>query len=153
MKEKSSRSDSIIKALSGCYSCSDPKRYYDDLLTLRGTLQANPEQQYLEECLEALGNKDRFLLINALRTQDRCVCELEAILQKSQPAVSHHLKKLEQAHLIRGWKKGKFTHYSLIRPNVDRFMETINTWMGQISNWFGSEIGGMTPSASCIDKK
>ena len=60
------------------------------------------------------------------RPRDRCVCELEAVLDESQPSISHHLKILENVGLIRGWKKGKFTHYDLIEEQIKSYLNLIN---------------------------
>jgi len=39
-------------------------------------------------------------------------------LDESQSAVSHHLRVLEKAGLIKGWKKGKFTHYDIVEDKI-----------------------------------
>ncbi|MBN2153775.1 MAG: hypothetical protein JW839_20120 [Candidatus Lokiarchaeota archaeon] len=46
---------------------------------------------------------------------------------------------LEEAGLIRGWKRGKYTHYSLVKPSFDRLASFLNQWLGQVSNWFGGK--------------
>ena len=52
-----------------------------------------------------------------------CVCELEAILDKSQSTISHHLSKLKTVGLIRGWKKGNYTYYGLNKEIYSNFKE------------------------------
>ena len=47
------------------------------------------------------------------------ILKLEAILNISQPSISHHLKILEDAGIIRGWKKGKFTYYGIEPENFN----------------------------------
>lgn len=42
-----------------------------------------------------------------------CVCEFEAAFGMSQSKVSYHVKKLEDAGLVRKEKRGKWTFYSL----------------------------------------
>ena len=64
-------------------------------------------------------------MFNALKEKDRCVCELEVILNKSQPSISHHLRILEGAGLIRGWKKGKFTYYGIERNNFKIYLSDL----------------------------
>jgi len=76
-----------------------------------------------------MSNNERFIIFNALKERDRCVCELEVILNKSQPSISHHLRILEGAGLIRGWKKGKFTYYGIeaknLRIKLDDIIESL----------------------------
>lgn len=45
------------------------------------------------------------MILKALKDRDRCVFELEFILDKSQSTISHHLRKLACAGLIKGYKK------------------------------------------------
>jgi ArsR family transcriptional regulator len=127
----------IIKTLSNCDSISNSREYYEEIMQLKQKFLENQELQKLNNILDAFGNPDRLLILNSLKTKDRCVCELEAILEKTQPAVSHHIKVLEKINLIRGWKKGKFTHYSLIEKTFKEFEMLWNNWCGNITNWFG----------------
>jgi ArsR family transcriptional regulator, arsenate/arsenite/antimonite-responsive transcriptional repressor len=49
-----------------------------------------------------------------------CVCEFVSPLGKSQPTISHHMKILSEAGLVRGDRRGKWVWYSL---NRDRLAE------------------------------
>ena len=79
----------------------------------------------LIEFLNAIANKKRLIILHILKDKDRCVCELEAALDESQPSISHHLRILENLGLIRGWKKGKFTHYDIIKKNYLQYLDKI----------------------------
>jgi len=101
-------------------SCEDVKNsniYFKELRELGDTLRKDEQLNNLLIFLSALGNKERFIIFTSLKEKDRCVCELEVILKKSQPSISHHLRILEEAGLIRGWKKGKFTYYGIQHKN------------------------------------
>jgi ArsR family transcriptional regulator len=67
------------------------------------------------------------IIFSTLKEKDRCVCELEAILKKSQSSISHHLQILEETGVIKGWKKGKFTYYGIendiVMRNLTEFIE------------------------------
>lgn len=125
--------------MENCDGISNAQTHYDMLLSLKSQFIQDSQKVLLSDILEAFGNKDRFLILDILAGKDRCVCELEAILQKTQPAVSHHLKILEKHQLIRGWKKGKFTHYSLVRSRFQLFLDNWNKWFSSVNNWFGVE--------------
>jgi ArsR family transcriptional regulator len=47
-----------------------------------------------------------------------CVCDFVDPLGKSQPTISHHLKILSEAGLVRGDRRGKWVWYSLERPRL-----------------------------------
>ena len=52
--------------------------------------------------------------------------ELEAILNKSQSTISHHLRKLVSAGIIQGYKKQKFTYYHLFREELNQNLDILN---------------------------
>ncbi len=124
MKQK--RAQEIKKMLCNCKDCSDPKPDFDKLLKLGKTLEENGNLDVIERFTSAIASKERLIIINALKKQDRCVCELEAVLNKSQSTISHHLRKLVAAGLIQGYKKQKFTYYHLFKEELKHNLTTFN---------------------------
>jgi DNA-binding transcriptional ArsR family regulator len=127
---KVDRKAKIKDTLCGCDDCSDGEIYFKNLQKIGKDLKFNDMLNSLLEFFNALGNKERLVILTALMNKERCVCELEAILDKSQPSISHHLRELEKAGLIRGWKKGKYTYYTLIK---EEFKEHIANLIQEFS--------------------
>ena len=71
---------------------------------------------------KALGDPARVRIVNLLARADEsvCVCELTPAIGLSQPTVSHHLKKLVQAGLLRREQRGVWAYYSLDREGLER---------------------------------
>ncbi len=69
----------------------------------------------LTAALKALSDETRYALITLLLKHDYCVRALARQLDISEPAVSQHLKLLRSAGLVKGEKRGYFTHYSVNR--------------------------------------
>jgi ArsR family transcriptional regulator len=71
---------------------------------------------------KALGDPARVRIVNMLARTDEsvCVCELPPTLGLAQPTVSHHLKKLVQAGLLRREQRGVWAFYSLDREGLER---------------------------------
>jgi DNA-binding transcriptional ArsR family regulator len=65
------------------------------------------------ELLGVLGNETRLRLVRALDTTERelCVCELEALADVSESAVSHALADLADTGLVTREKRGKWRYY------------------------------------------
>ena len=61
--------------------------------------------------LKALGDENRLHIVMLLLRHDFCVGALSKRLDISEAAVSQHLKVLRQAGIVRGEKRGYFTHY------------------------------------------
>jgi len=138
MSKSDEKQARIINTLSKCESITDPEKHYDDLIQIKKAFLDDKEKVLIVNVVKAIGDEDRMLILDALKSKDRCVCELEAIMYKAQSSVSHHLRILEDAGLIKGWKKGKFTHYSLIRSRFVRFLDIFNRWINSTMNWFGT---------------
>lgn len=65
------------------------------------------------EIIKALADKTRLEILLLLSRQEMAVCELIAALKLSQPAVSHHLKILKYAQLVKDSREGKWIFYSI----------------------------------------
>jgi ArsR family transcriptional regulator len=71
---------------------------------------------------KALADPTRVRIVNLLAraAEPACVCELTPAVAVSQPTVSHHLKKLVQAGLLRREQRGVWAYYSLDREGLER---------------------------------
>ena len=116
------RQAEIKVMLCSCDDCKDEDVYFKELQQLGKNLEFENDFKQIFTFLNALGNKERLKLIEILKVRDRCVCELEAALNKSQSSISHHLRILESAGLIRGWKKGKFTYYGIQKKEINEYL-------------------------------
>ena len=64
-------------------------------------------------CCRALSDDTRFRILESLVGKETCVCELVDQLDVAQPLLSHHLKTLKEAGLVRARKRGRWMFYSL----------------------------------------
>lgn len=69
----------------------------------------------IEEILKALSDQTRYHIVSLLLQSDFCVGSLAKRTGLSQAAVSQHLRLLREAGLVRGEKRGYFTHYQVNR--------------------------------------
>lgn len=81
--------------------------------------------------LDALGNPVRRAILHELRSGPRSVGEIAAGLPVSRPAVSRHLRVLEEAGLVQAREEGTRNIYSVrmlgfasVRDFVDAFWDT-----------------------------
>lgn len=68
----------------------------------------------LSNVLELAGNEVRLKILYLLEEENElCPCDLSDILGMSIPAVSQHLRKLKDGHIIESRREGQTIYYSL----------------------------------------
>jgi ArsR family transcriptional regulator, arsenate/arsenite/antimonite-responsive transcriptional repressor len=68
----------------------------------------------ITKILKALSDESRVRIVNLLKAKGGvCVCEITEIINLSQPTISSHLKKLEEAGIISFKKDGLWVNYYL----------------------------------------
>lgn len=63
------------------------------------------------ELMKLLADPTRLKLLKLLLAEELCVCELQELLQISQPAVSQHMARLWALGLVTERKEGPWTYY------------------------------------------
>ena len=75
-----------------------------------------PEEEPIYEVADlfkVFGDSTRARIICALSISELCVCDLSSLLDMSQSAVSHQLRTLKQARIVKNRRSGKVVYYSL----------------------------------------
>ncbi|MBQ0038135.1 MAG: helix-turn-helix transcriptional regulator [Clostridiales bacterium] len=67
----------------------------------------------VSELFRVFGDSTRARMICALRIEEMCVCDLSALLHMTQSAISHQLRILRSARLVKARKQGREVYYSL----------------------------------------
>lgn len=71
--------------------------------------------------LKAVADPARIRILSLLRAQpdgEACVCHLTGPLGLKQPTVSHHLRVLLDAGLVRREQRGTWAHYRIDEPGL-----------------------------------
>ena len=72
---------------------------------------------------KALADPNRLRLLSIVKGEtagESCVCDLTEPLNLGQPTVSHHLKILVDAGLLRREKRGTWAYYSLVPGAIEQ---------------------------------
>jgi DNA-binding transcriptional ArsR family regulator len=73
--------------------------------------------------LGTMADPTRIKIVDALRLGELCVCDLAAVLGMTVSAVSHQLRLLRTARLVRARKDGKVVFYTLDDEHVERILD------------------------------
>ncbi len=77
----------------------------------------------LAELFKVFGDSTRMKIICALLEEELCVCDIASITNSTPSAISHQLRVLKQAKLVKYRKEGKTVYYSLDDNHVKEIYE------------------------------
>lgn len=77
----------------------------------------------LSDFFKVMGDSTRLQLLMALQLDEFCVSDLSYLLNMTRSAISHQLKALKNAKLIKSRKEGKIVYYSLDDDHVREVLE------------------------------
>ena len=79
----------------------------------------------LSDVFKVFGDATRLKILWVLFDSEKCVYDISEALDMSQSAISHQLRVLKQARLVRSRREGKNTFYSLDDEHVERIIEQV----------------------------
>jgi ArsR family transcriptional regulator len=82
--------------------------------------------------MKALSDPNRVKIVKMLQHKSMCVCELREAIQISQPAVSKHLKLLEEAGLVGFKKDGLWVNYHITYGSESPYVASL---LGNMRHW------------------
>ena len=77
----------------------------------------------ISDTFKVFGDSTRLKIMYALSQKELCVCDLAAVLDMSQSAISHQLRVLRSKNLVKFKKVGKMAFYYLADEHVVAIIE------------------------------
>ncbi|WP_074017093.1 ArsR/SmtB family transcription factor [Fusobacterium massiliense] len=77
----------------------------------------------LSDFFKVIGDGTRIKILWALDSNEMCVCDIANLLNMTKSAVSHQLRGLREANLVKFRKSGKEVFYSLSDNHVKEIFE------------------------------
>ncbi len=77
----------------------------------------------LAELFKVFGDTTRIKIISALLETELCVCDIAELLHMSPSSISHQLRVLRQARLVKPRKEGKVVFYSLDDDHIKHLFD------------------------------
>ena len=99
-------------------ACSATEEHEKNVSEAKEHMLSEREFLFLAELFKALGDYTRVRILFALSVNELCVCALAEVLDMSQSAISHQLRLLRAAKLVRYRKDGKNVYYTLDDDHV-----------------------------------
>jgi len=76
---------------------------------------------------KSLAEENRLRILLCLGNGKKSVSAIAEELHLSQPLVSHHLKELRRALLVRVERQGPFIYYEMTDPRIVDIMQALNS--------------------------
>lgn len=77
----------------------------------------------LAELFKVFGDSTRIKIICSLFESEMCVCDLSVLLNISQSSISHQLRVLKSARLVKFRRAGKVIYYSLDDEHIKQIFD------------------------------
>ena len=90
----------------------------DIVARVRGELPDEDMLYDLTELFRIFGDSTRIRILYVLSASEMCVCDIAALLGMTQSAISHQLRALKSARLVKARREGKTVFYSLADSHV-----------------------------------
>ncbi len=106
------------------------KEIHSDLLKIINEKMPEEEKIFdLSELFKILGDSTRMRILFVLFESEACTCDLAEVLKMTSSAISHQLKSLQRAKLVKSRRDGRTVYYSLadehVRTIISQGMEHI----------------------------
>ncbi len=112
------------------FSCDCDVIHEDIVNEIREKMQ--PKEDYLElaSLFKMFGDGTRVQILHALEQGEMCVCDLAVLLGVTKSAISHQLKALRLANLVKFRREAQIVYYSLaddhVKEILDKGLEHLN---------------------------
>ena len=77
----------------------------------------------LAELFKIFGDSTRIRILWALDEAEMCVCDIAFLLNMTQSAISHQLRLLKNADLVKSRREGKIVFYSIKDEHVKQIFD------------------------------
>lgn len=99
-------------------SCEYMHVHEDIVEKVKGDMPEDTLLYDLAELYKVFGDTTRIKILYVLFEQEMCVCDIAQILNMTLSAISHQLRVLKQAGLVKYRRDGKTVFYSLADDHV-----------------------------------
>lgn len=100
--------------------CKKTVIHEDKLKEIKGKIPKDEILYELSDFFKIFGDTTRIKILNVLFHSELCVCDISEALGMTQSAVSHQLRVLRGANLVKYRKEGKTVFYSLDDEHINQ---------------------------------
>jgi len=104
-------------------NCSCDAVHEDAIQEVRSGMETKEEYLELAALFKLFGDGTRVSILHALEQGELCVCDIAVLLGLTKSAVSHQLKGLRMANLVKFRREAQTVYYSLADDHVKKILD------------------------------
>ena len=105
------------------FACDCDVIHEEVVARVRENMPAGDNFYKLSNLYKMFADNTRLKILWALSCEEMCVCDLAVLLGMTKSAISHQLKALRLANLVKSNKQGRNVYYSLVECHVREIFE------------------------------
>lgn len=105
-----------------CDMCEQLCEHPQTICLAKAELVSDDIAQKTADTFKILGDITRIKILQTLSKREMCVCDLAAVLEMGQSAISHQLRLLRSSRLVKYRKEGKMAWYSLDDDHISNLL-------------------------------
>lgn len=113
-------------------SCDEHLVHLDTVRQVQPEMLSMKKAQQMSEFFGVLSDPNRLRLISALANRELCVCDLAAAIKLTESAVSHQLRVLRSARLVKYRKEGRNVYYSLADTHIINLYQEVTEHLKEL---------------------
>ena len=106
-----------------CPNCGGDELHLNRIKMVKENMANEKEIISLADFYKVMGDATRIKLLTALENGPLCVSDLSCCLNMTLSAVSHQLKTLKLAKLVKANKNGKTVYYELDDDHIKKILD------------------------------
>lgn len=104
--------------------CCDFIHAHEEIVEkVRGKIPGEDTLYDLTELFRIFADSTRIRILYVLLESEMCVCDIAVLLGMTQSAISHQLRALKNARLVKSRREGKTVFYSLTDDHVKTIID------------------------------
>ena len=103
--------------------CDDTCPHQDILSRVQRAIPGEDTLYDLTELFRIFGDSTRVRILYVLFESEMCVCDIAELLGMTQSAISHQLRALKNARLVKARREGKTVFYALADDHVKTIID------------------------------
>lgn len=100
---------------------------------VKNNIISDQEITTISNIFKVLSNFTRVKILEALKDEELCVCDIGSLVGITKSAVSHQMKTLKEYDLVKSRREGKMVYYQLNDNYISKIIKETNKYVEELN--------------------